>query len=105
MEKVRSLLVRPNLEIKQESDGSDTLGIKGLEKPVSAIMKGLHIHQDNESTTFSLENPIVGGPIAILDGKSDKILVPGTKRVIKGHNATLLIKVRDTIQMLILGDG
>lgn len=105
MEKFRSLLVRPNLEIKQDSDGSDTLGIKGLEKPVSAIMKGLHIHQDDKSTTFSLENPIVGGPAVIHDGKSDNILIPGTKRVIKGHNATLFIKVKDTIQMLILGDG
>ncbi|HKB88171.1 MAG TPA: hypothetical protein VKC53_00835 [Patescibacteria group bacterium] len=98
----RSLVIAPGQEIRQEGGSQTTPFGPASETLVSAIMKELHIHTKGDETTFSLDNPVVGGPVVICFDKEQRVLVPGDQITLDRKNITVVLKKVGHIQMLIL---
>lgn len=96
------MLVAPGLEIRQEGSVVETPFGATSETPVSAIMKELHVHSVGDKTVFSLENPVVGGPVVVCHDKVQQILVPGEQITVDHKNITVMLQKEGHTQILIL---
>lgn len=99
---LRTMIVAPGIEIKQEGNFPISPFGENSENPISAVGKELHIHTIKNKIFLALDNPISGGPFVVCSGDKQVVLIPGEQKVFDNKNLLILIRKTDCVQMIFI---
>jgi hypothetical protein len=92
--------------------GSDYFREEGIAVPddvfgsseivLQSVIPELHVVRTKKGLSLTLDNPMRYGPVAIVHGQEDELLIPGETKILDEPHVIIMLKRREVIQILFL---
>lgn len=101
----RILTTLPGVMLREEGVTPRSIFGPGVESVVSDVMPGLHIRTRQSDVVVSLDNPVRGGPVSVVEDGKERLVVPGEEVVIQGKEAAIFLKHGSIVQIILVGES